>query len=206
VLEQLLRREHRTPDPELPDGSPGCQWSFLPEDTHNTLWYQFVADATSISIETCVETVALDTIIALYDGSCGDLLELDCGEDDCGISTYLSSICYSGLVPGNTYLLMVGNPGSWAGSAPGEIHVDMVCPCPDALACPADVTGPIVNVPDGNVDALDLLLMIAQWGSPCGGDCQADITGPVALVPDGVVDALDLLLLIAQWGSPANCP
>jgi hypothetical protein len=69
--------------------------------------------------------------------------------------------------------------------------------------CLADLTGP-GGAPDGNVDALDYLYLIAQWGTPCMGPCDADITGP-ALVPDGNVDALDFLLLIVQWGTPANC-
>jgi hypothetical protein len=72
--------------------------------------------------------------------------------------------------------------------------------------CPADITGPQAGVPDGNVDALDYLRMISQWGSPCGDPCDADITGPTKGVPDGNVDSLDFLQLIAQWGSPANCP
>jgi hypothetical protein len=55
------------------------------------------------------------------------------------------------------------------------------------------------------VDALDFLLLIGQWGSPCVGSCEADITGPAAM-PDGNVDSLDYLALIAQWGSPGNCP
>jgi hypothetical protein len=72
-------------------------------------------------------------------------------------------------------------------------------------ACPADITGPD-GTGDGNVDALDVLLLISEWGSSCAAGCAADITGPAALVPDGVVDSLDLLVLISQWGSPGNCP
>jgi hypothetical protein len=67
-------------------------------------------------------------------------------------------------------------------------------------SCPADLNC------DENVDALDILLVIAQWGDPCMGDCVADITGPIALEPDGIVDALDYLLVIAQWGNPGFCP
>jgi hypothetical protein len=69
--------------------------------------------------------------------------------------------------------------------------------------CAADITGP-AGVPDDNVDALDFLLLIGQWGTPCTGPCEADITGP-ADAPDGNVDALDYLMLIGQWGSPADC-
>jgi hypothetical protein len=73
------------------------------------------------------------------------------------------------------------------------------CPAP----CVADVTGP-GGTPDGNVDAVDFLLLIAEWGTPCTLGCATDITGPLG-VPDGSVDALDFLLLIGQWGSPGNC-
>jgi hypothetical protein len=76
--------------------------------------------------------------------------------------------------------------------------------CEDVLFCEADLTGP-GGGPDGNVDALDILVMIGQWGTPCTGSCEADITGPSG-VPDGNVDALDYLMLISQWGTPANCP
>jgi Dockerin type I domain len=70
--------------------------------------------------------------------------------------------------------------------------------------CEADITG-ARSAPDGNVDALDFLALIAQWGSTtCAtAPCSADLTGPAG-VPDGAVDALDFLLLIAQWSSP--CP
>jgi hypothetical protein len=77
--------------------------------------------------------------------------------------------------------------------------------CVPVTSCPADITGP-AGAPDGNVDALDVLVLIAQWGSPCSAPCTADITGSVAGVPDGNADALDYLLLVAQWGTPANCP
>ena len=74
----------------------------------------------------------------------------------------------------------------------------------DDCDCAGDLTGP-GGARDGNVDALDFLLLIGQWGSPCVGPCEADMTGP-ADVPDGNVDTFDYLLLIGQWGSPAFCP
>jgi hypothetical protein len=77
-------------------------------------------------------------------------------------------------------------------------------PAAGASCCPTDVTGP-EGAADGNVDALDFLLLISQWGSPCVGPCEADVTGAVPLVADGNVDSLDFLLLISQWGSPGNC-
>jgi hypothetical protein len=118
-------------DPELPSGSPSCQWDGTPTDVHNTLWFEFVACDTSIEIQTC-NSPAIDTIITLYSGSCGSLVELACGEDECGgAQDFMSRICYEGLVPGTTYTLMVGSPGSWSSSVPGLITLDLTCPCPD---------------------------------------------------------------------------
>ena len=117
-------------DPQLPFGSPSCQWQGQPANAHNTVWYEFIADDTSIEIQTCSTTAIQDTIIALYDGSCGSLVELACGEDECGSTTYMSSLCYNGLVPGNAYLFMVGNPGGWSGSIGGNTIIDVACPCP----------------------------------------------------------------------------
>jgi hypothetical protein len=86
-------------------------------------------------------------------------------------------------------------------SAMGMVFEEMTIA---AAGCAGDIAGP-KGGPDGNVDALDFLALIAQWGTPCTGPCDADITGPGEL-PDGNVDSLDYLLLIAQWGTPGNCP
>jgi hypothetical protein len=71
--------------------------------------------------------------------------------------------------------------------------------------CDADITGADAGVSDGAVDALDFLMLIGQWGTPCGGGCEADITGAEG-GPDGAVDSLDFLMLIGQWGAPGVCP
>lgn len=71
--------------------------------------------------------------------------------------------------------------------------------------CDADIAGPAGPAPDGNVDALDLLMLIAQWGSDCSGPCEADIVGPSGPGADGNVDSLDFLMMVAQWGTPAGC-
>jgi hypothetical protein len=74
------------------------------------------------------------------------------------------------------------------------------------VSCLSDVTGPDgIGVPDGNIDALDYLLIIAEWGNPCNGACATDVTGPTG-EPDGIVDALDFLVMLSMWGTPGNCP
>jgi len=52
------------------------------------------------------------------------------------------------------------------------------------VSCPADITG------DGVVDVLDLLEVLAQWGT----------AGPADITGDGIVDVLDLLEVLAAWG------
>jgi hypothetical protein len=72
-----------------------------------------------------------------------------------------------------------------------------------APLCDADIAGPGgAGVPDGNVDALDLLAMISDGG--CTEKCVGDVSGP-SQEPDGVVDAVDYLRLVGQWGSPGVC-
>ncbi len=68
----------------------------------------------------------------------------------------------------------------------------------EVLTCPADFTGP-GGLPDGVVDVIDLLLLLALWNlTGC-----ADFTGSTPGVPDGVVNVVDLLGLLAAWGP---CP
>jgi hypothetical protein len=49
------------------------------------------------------------------------------------------------------------------------------------------------------VDVTDLLLVLAEWGSPGPHDCDVAPAGG-----DGQVDVTDLLLVLAEWGE--NCP
>jgi hypothetical protein len=59
--------------------------------------------------------------------------------------------------------------GLFKPGAPASIDIDLPVPMP---ICPADITGPGgAGLPDGNVDALDFLLLISQWGSP--GNCPS---------------------------------
>ena len=59
----------------------------------------------------------------------------------------------------------------------------------DLFTCMGDV------VPDGEVNCLDLLLVLATWGDcPTDTGCLADVNG------DGVVDVEDLLAVLAAWG------
>ncbi len=58
--------------------------------------------------------------------------------------------------------------------------------CRPLPPCPADLNG------DGSVGILDLLALLAAWGTDPGG--------PPDLDSDGTVGILDLLALLANWG------
>ena len=73
---------------------------------------------------------------------------------------------------------------------------DLFFPCCDwvqivrgKVRCPADLNG------DGSVGILDLLALLAAWGTDPGG--------PPDLDGDAIVGILDLLTLLANWGP---CP
>ena len=60
---------------------------------------------------------------------------------------------------------------------------------PIGKGIPGDLDG------DGNVGAVDLLILLTSWG-PCENceKCPADLNG------DCVVGAVDLLILLVNWG------
>jgi hypothetical protein len=139
-----------------------------------------------------------DTYIRIYTGGCGflDGDEFAVGDDDCpGSPPNADPLIIVDLAAGNSYWIEIGtwrpDPPWGAPNLPYTFTVRRLCS--------ADLTG-AAGAPDGVVDALDFLALIAQWGTPCLAPCTADIAGP-----DGNVDSLDFLLLIGQWGSPGNC-
>jgi uncharacterized membrane protein len=121
-------------DPDLPAGSPSCQFNQNPGAAHSTVWYTFVAPANGmITLALCDSTPApfFDSTLALYSGSCGKLVEVACSEDDCapaGEAPYYSRIAASGLLPGATYRVCVMNPGDWLQSVPGPFVLSITSP------------------------------------------------------------------------------
>jgi len=58
--------------------------------------------------------------------------------------------------------------------------------------CPADIAGSGGDEPDGLVNVLDLLKLLAGWGEDGDGADLAE--------PNDVIDVLDLLAMLAAWG------
>ncbi|MBL9140920.1 MAG: hypothetical protein JNK53_03555, partial [Phycisphaerae bacterium] len=108
---------------DLPEGSPSCHWLGNPGAAHATVWYRFTAPASGIvRLRTCDSTPYpfIDSAITVYSGTCGSLVEFACDEDGCnGQEPYFSDITVEGMVPGQTYYVVVMNSGDWSGSHPG---------------------------------------------------------------------------------------
>jgi formylglycine-generating enzyme required for sulfatase activity len=63
-----------------------------------------------------------------------------------------------------------------------------------AVTPPSDLNG------DGQVDAIDVALMLGSWGEPCTQSPCADLNG------DGIVSAADLALQLGAWPPSPNPP
>jgi len=120
-------------DTDLPEGSPTCQWALEPWAAHNSIWYRFEAPGNGIvSVAICdvdFPVTANDTLVALYSGECGSLVEVWCAEDGCLDQEYNSVLQFAyGLEPGGTYYLCIMNSGGWFGSLPGTFAFSITSP------------------------------------------------------------------------------
>lgn len=130
-------------------------------------------------------------------GECVDLLQSECTAV-AGVWVGLDTSCATTVcfLPGACCMpdgscTDTGNQGQ-CNTAGGSFQGNgTTCAAVSCLQpCPADI---IVN---GEVDVLDLLSLLANWG-PCAAPCPDDF------IVNGEVDVLDLLALLADWGS---CP
>lgn len=143
-----------------------------PTQGDGTLWYRFAATSTSAFLSTANSIGVADTLLAVYDGSCGSLVELACN-DDIGGGSLLSELCVRGLTIGRNYLVQVA---SYPGEALGRITLDLLCPglcdvpCDDALQACAIACGDSLTVDNTNAttDPLDPAFS-CRFGAPGQG-------------------------------------
>jgi hypothetical protein len=149
----------------------------------NTAWYEFTATSEGALISTCSSPTTLDTLLAVYDGSCGSLTELACSEDaGCGPNGFLSELTVCGLTPGNTYLIQVGAFSvADAGMTTLSVNCDIVCPdCDSAGVCPPGGTpegepncGLPTDTVNGGCNSSPVVLTSVTCGSViCGSGAQ----------------------------------
>jgi hypothetical protein len=143
------------------DPAYSCRFG-APGQGFGTGWISFVATDTSVVVDTNLSTGASDTMLALYDGSCGSLVELCC-DDDSGTGL-LSQFCCEGLTIGNTYLIQVS---SFDVFSLGEATVTIECPCP-APPPNDECDGAIALGPPPISIGVDTTLATDDIGVPCG--------------------------------------
>ncbi len=116
-----------------------------------TLWYSFIASSTSAQVNTC-PTRQGDSLVAVYSGTCGNLTQIGCNDDVCGLR---SMLCVSGLTVGHTYYIQFA---TYAG-ARGAYTMALTCPCPTGAyndTCPtADTLNPAGGF-DGRLGSTEL--------------------------------------------------
>jgi hypothetical protein len=164
--------------------------------TYNDIWFWYLATSSgTLTVSTCEQLggwADYDTDLAVYTGAgpCppGDGPLLGCNDDDesnpCGGPPYDQStvrVRVTGGDPFNPYRIRVGGYDEDSAGA-GVLSVSL-CPCDCALP------------PDGTVNVVDFLALLADWGGT--GPCDCADGG------DGTVNVVDFLAMLGAWGS---CP
>ncbi len=155
----------------LADPSFSCAFGG-PTQGDGTLWFKFLATGTSAFLTTTNSIGVTDTLLAVYDGQCGSLVELACN-DDIGGGSLLSELCVRGLTIGQEYLVQIA---SYPGEDLGRLTIDLECPgvcdvpCDDVLQACAIACGGSFTVDNTNAttDPLDPAFS-CRFGGPGQG-------------------------------------
>ncbi len=170
-------------DGEEPYDSEDCEDEYL-GNVASDVWFKYDAcQSGQLLVSTC-EIINFDSDIVVYEGSCNDMVQVECNGDgdDCG--GFTSEVALE-VYSGESYLIRVGG-FSANNTGHGQLLIG-------GINCEPDV--PCVGDVDANlmVDILDLLIIINHWNE----------TSVLYDVDDnGVVGNGDLLFIIANWG---NC-
>jgi hypothetical protein len=137
--------------------------------TNGEIWFEWTQPAgeTSALLRTCNTPAGLadDSNFGVYSGACGALVEVGCGEDDCGFSQWLSEDTIFGLVPGQVYKIQIGRWDDTTGY--GDYTMELLVPAPTGACC----------FSDGSCE--DLLLLDCEGGAGffqgSGTNCDSTI-------------------------------
>ncbi|MBK8976046.1 MAG: hypothetical protein IPM29_08975 [Planctomycetes bacterium] len=127
------------------------------------VWFTYTATCGGlVTVDTCSGTRNFDTVLEIFDGSCGSLTSLGCNDDACGLG---SSLTIPAVV-GRTYWIRVGG---YNGAA-GMFDLTVSCTIPNDECTTAATVVPGVNGPYSNVGAT---LSLPPW--PCGFQTNNDV-------------------------------
>lgn len=147
--------DNRSATDQASDPVFSCHASFA-QNGIGSAWSKFIATAPTARLRTCdSEPPADDSLLAVYSGTCGDLVEIACDDDTpgCGTISLSSEVCVGGLVPGQLYYVQLA---SWTEADRGRFILELDCPAPASCGlpspCPSGLVS-FVNPPSGVVDA-----------------------------------------------------
>jgi hypothetical protein len=164
---------------------PADQCTFFGSATvNNDVWYSYTPTCGgTVTMSFCAAeggSATFDTKLAVWTGpDCDNLEIVACNDDTCGLQSQVTfeAVC------GQGYYIQFG-AFSAVGSGSGNLSIS--CngePCGDP-GIPGDLNG------DGIVNAADLNILLAAWGTD----------SPIADInEDGIVNAADLNILLANW-------
>ncbi len=155
--------------------------SFASATIFNDVWYTYTATGDGTTTVSTCDSANFDTRLAVYTGTCDDLVFHGCNDDGEGCAGFTSILEFE-AVCGETYTIVAGAFTSGV-SGTGTLEVSQ------AGTCDPQCIGDLDN--SGAVNAADLALLLGQWG----GSGSADLDG------SGSVNAADLAILLGAWGS-----
>lgn len=144
-------------------------------------YFLYDATATGTATFSTCSYATFDTKLAVFSGSCGNLVLVGCNDDSPSCTSYRSELTVP-IVCGERYVVVLGGYGGQSGNATLTIAESGSC-----VACPADLSG------NGVVGPEDLATLLGQWGT----SGSADFDG------SGSVSSQDLAILLGAWG---GCP
>ena len=179
-------------DPCL-DGTPtGPLFSCTGGDGVLDAWGSFVATATTMRLRTDLKSTGTDSDFIVYSGTCGNLTEIACSEDECYFDPicnntsgpWVGNICVSGLVVDDTYYVQMGTYGDYCPNGPYVLDYGTGTVCGDGwLACSGN------EECDGKDDVM------CPRGCEAGNSCFCRRRKPTPMLPSWGLAGLGLLLL-----------
>lgn len=154
------------------DGPAGCA-------ANHDVWYRYSAACTGTAQANLCSS-QFDTVLAVYTGSCANLTQLACNDNNGPACGGIASSVNFPVTTGGVYFIRVGG----AGAATGNGLLKVTCPAP----CRADWDG------NGLVQPADIAAFVNVWfAGLSGGGLAGDFNG------DGVLDPSDVAAFVTVW-------
>ncbi|MCK4658300.1 MAG: hypothetical protein KAV82_02155 [Phycisphaerae bacterium] len=190
------------------DPTSSCEIASGGPYTHDaSVWFQFTATSATGTLSMCDSDLAEDSVMTVftYDSTCDALVEHQCDDDFCSAPDFgPPEITLAGLVPGETYLVLVDFYSGGHTNGPHTIALTCDAP-PQPGACCNNITA---ECNDG-VELVDCVGTDMRFEE---GVLCADLDPPCGVVlgacchPDGTCDITEESACADMWlGADTTC-